>query len=306
MKATDKVNEILSWYSHENSRTLENIERLLMSGYLSGTGKLVILPVDQGFEHGPIRSFTNNPSGYDPDYHFQLAIDAGCNAYAAPLGFLEHGAKEYANKIPLILKLNNSDSLYSGDPTQTMTSTVDDAVRIGCAAVGFSIYPGSNSSPQMYEELREITREAKSKGLAVVVWSYPRGGDLKKEDETAIDVVAYAAHIAAQMGANIIKIKPPSDYISNDEMKSIYEKNNISISTLPDRVAHCVKSSFNGKRIVIFSGGPAKGTDEIMKEIKDISKGGGFGSIVGRNSFQRPFEEGVSLMKDIMNIYKES
>ena len=306
MKATDKVNEILSWYSHENSGTLENIERLLMSGYLSGTGKLVILPVDQGFEHGPVKSFAPNPEGYDPDYHFKFGIEAGCNAYAAPLGFLEHGAKEYANKIPLILKLNNSDSLYSGDPTQTMTSTVDDAVRIGCAAVGFSIYPGSNSSPQMYEELREITREAKSKGLAVVVWSYPRGGNLKKEDETAIDVVAYAAHIAAQMGANIIKIKPPSDYISNDEMKSIYEKNNISISTLPDRVAHCVKSSFNGKRIVIFSGGPAKGTDEIMKEIKDISKGGGFGSIVGRNSFQRPFEEGISLMKDIMNIYKES
>ena len=306
MKATDKVNEILSWYSHENSGTLENIERLLMSGYLSGTGKLVILPVDQGFEHGPAKSFAPNPEGYDPDYHFKFGIEAGCNAYAAPLGFLEHGAKQYANKIPLILKLNNSDSLYSGDPTQTMTSTVDDAVRIGCAAVGFSIYPGSNSSPQMYEELREITREAKSKGLAVVVWSYPRGGNLKKEDETAIDVVAYAAHIAAQMGANIIKIKPPSDYISNDEMKSIYEKNNISISTLPDRVAHCVKSSFNGKRIVIFSGGPAKGTDEIMKEIKDISKGGGFGSIVGRNSFQRPFEEGISLMKDIMNIYKES
>ena len=306
MKATDKVNEILSWYSHENSGTLENIERLLMSGYLSGTGKLVILPVDQGFEHGPAKSFAPNPEGYDPDYHFKFGIEAGCNAYAAPLGFLEHGAKEYANKIPLILKLNNSDSLYSGDPTQTMTSTVDDAVRIGCAAVGFSIYPGSNSSPQMYEELREITREAKSKGLAVVVWSYPRGGNLKKEDETAIDVVAYAAHIAAQMGANIIKIKPPSDYISNDEMKSIYEKNNISISTLPDRVAHCVKSSFNGKRIVIFSGGPAKGTDEIMKEIKDISKGGGFGSIVGRNSFQRPFEEGIALMKDIMNIYKES
>ena len=306
MKATDKVNEILSWYSHENSGTLENIERLLMSGYLSGTGKLVILPVDQGFEHGPAKSFAPNPEGYDPDYHFKFGIEAGCNAYAAPLGFLEHGAKQYANKIPLILKLNNSDSLYSGDPTQTMTSTVDDAVRIGCAAVGFSIYPGSNSSPQMYEELREISREAKSKGLAVVVWSYPRGGNLKKEDETAIDVVAYAAHIAAQMGANIIKIKPPSDYISNDEMKSIYEKNNISISTLPDRVAHCVKSSFNGKRIVIFSGGPAKGTDEIMKEIKDISKGGGFGSIVGRNSFQWPFEEGISLMKDIMNIYKES
>ena len=158
----------------------------------------------------------------------------------------------------------------------------------------------------MYSELREITREAKSKGLAVVVWSYPRGGSLKKEDETAIDVVAYAAHIAAQMGADIIKIKPPSDYISNDEMKAVYEKNNIPISTLSDRVAHCIKSSFNGKRIVIFSGGPAKGTDEIMKEIKEISEGGGFGSIVGRNSFQRPFNEGISLMKDIMNIYKDN
>ena len=306
MNATDRVNEILSWYQHENGGTLGNIERLLMSGYLSGTGKLVILPVDQGFEHGPAKSFAPNPYGYDPEYHFKFGIEAGCNAYAAPLGFLEHGAKKYADKIPLILKLNNSDSLYSGDPTQTMTSTVEDAVRIGCAAVGFSIYPGSNSSPQMYSELREITREAKSKGLAVVVWSYPRGGSLKKEDETAIDVVAYAAHIAAQMGADIIKIKPPSDYISNDEMKAVYEKNNIPISTLSDRVAHCIKSSFNGKRIVIFSGGPAKGTDEIMKEIKEISEGGGFGSIVGRNSFQRPFNEGISLMKDIMNIYKDN
>ncbi|MBH60490.1 MAG: fructose-bisphosphate aldolase [Dehalococcoidia bacterium] len=306
MNATDRVNEILSWYQHENGGTLGNIERLLMSGYLSGTGKLVILPVDQGFEHGPAKSFAPNPDGYDPEYHFKFGIEAGCNAYAAPLGFLEHGAKKYADKIPLILKLNNSDSLYSGDPTQTITSTVEDAVRIGCAAVGFSIYPGSNSSPQMYSELREITREAKSKGLAVVVWSYPRGGSLKKEDETAIDVVAYAAHIAAQMGADIIKIKPPSDYISNDEMKAVYEKNNIPISTLSDRVAHCIKSSFNGKRIVIFSGGPAKGTDEIMKEIKEISEGGGFGSIVGRNSFQRPFNEGISLMKDIMNIYKDN
>ena len=230
MKATDRVKQILSWYQHENSGTLGNIERLLMSGYLAGTGKLVILPVDQGFEHGPAKSFAPNPDGYDPEYHFKFGIEAGCNAYAAPLGFLEHGAKKYADKIPLILKLNNSDSLYSGDPTQTMTSTVEDAVRIGCAAVGFSIYPGSNSSPQMYSELREITREAKSKGLAVVVWSYPRGGSLKKEDETAIDVVAYAAHIAAQMGADIIKIKPPSDYISNDEMKAVYEKNNIPIS----------------------------------------------------------------------------
>ena len=198
MKNSKRVNEIISWYDHENEGTKKNIERLLNTGYLAGTGKLVILPVDQGFEHGPSKSFVPNPDAFDPDYHFNFAIEAGCNAYAAPLGFIEHGAKKYSKQLPLILKLNNSDSLYGGDPVQVMTSSVDDAVRLGCAAVGFSIYPGSNSSPEMYSELRQITIEAKSKGLAVVVWSYPRGGKLNKEDEAAFDVVSYAAHIAAK------------------------------------------------------------------------------------------------------------
>lgn len=306
MNTTNRVKEILSWYQHENSSTLGNIERLLMSGTLAGTGRLVILPVDQGFEHGPAKSFAPNPDAFDPEYHFEFAIEAGCNAYAAPLGFIEHGAKKYAGRIPLILKLNNSDSLFSGEPTQTMTSTVEDAIRLGCVAVGFSIYPGSDSSPKMYEELREITRKAKLEGLAVVVWSYPRGGSLKKEDETALDVVAYAAHIAAQMGANVIKIKPPDDHLSNEEIKSIFTKANIPTSRLSERVAHCIKSAFNGKRIVIFSGGPAKGKEEIMNEITGIAQGGGFGSIVGRNSFQRPKQEGVSLMKEIMEIYNNN
>ena len=306
MKNSEKVNQILSWYQHENNNVQKNIERLLNSGYLGGTGKLVILPVDQGFEHGPSKSFAPNPDAYDPDYHFNFAIEAGCNAYAAPLGFLEHGAKRFSEKLPLILKLNNSDSLFGGDPTQIMTSSVDDAVRLGCVAVGFSIYPGSDSSPKMYEELRKITFEAKSKGLAVVVWSYPRGGKLRKEDETAIDVISYAAHIAAQMGADIIKIKPPSDHISKDDISELYMKNDIKIKTLSDRISHCIKSAFNGKRIVIFSGGPAKGKDEILDEIQAIANGGGFGSIVGRNLFQRPFDEGLSLMREIMDIYKSA
>ena len=306
MKNSEKVNQILSWYQHENNNVQKNIERLLNSGYLGGTGKLVILPVDQGFEHGPSKSFAPNPEAYDPDYHFNFAIEAGCNAYAAPLGFLEHGAKRFSEKLPLILKLNNSDSLFGGDPTQIMTSSVDDAVRLGCVAVGFSIYPGSDSSPKMYEELRKITFEAKSKGLAVVVWSYPRGGKLRKEDETAIDVISYAAHIAAQMGADIIKIKPPSAHISKDDISELYLKNDIKIKTLSDRSSHCIQSAFNGKRIVIFSGGPAKGKDEILDEIQAIANGGGFGSIVGRNSFQRPFDEGLSLMREIMDIYKSA
>ena len=108
-----RIREILSWYQGENPGVLANLYRLMNHGRLAGTGKFVILPVDQGFEHGAARSFAPNPAGYNPLYHFQLAIDAGCNAYAAPLGFLEAGAVEYAGRIPLILKLNNSDSLYS-------------------------------------------------------------------------------------------------------------------------------------------------------------------------------------------------
>ena len=304
MKNSKRVDEIISWYDHENEGTKENIERLLNTGYLAGTGKLVILPVDQGFEHGPSKSFVPNPDAFDPDYHFNFAIEAGCNAYAAPLGFIEHGAKKYSKQLPLILKLNNSDSLYSGDPVQVMTSTVDDAVRLGCAAVGFSIYPGSNSSPKMYSELRQITIEAKSKGLAVVVWSYPRGGNLNKEDEAAFDVVSYAAHIAAKMGANIIKIKPPTSHVSKKDILNILTSHNVKLENLSDRISHCIQSSFNGKRIVIFSGGAAKEKKEILSEIREIAKGGGFGSIVGRNSFQRPFDEGVSLMREIMDIYK--
>ena len=306
MKNSKRVDEIISWYDHENEGTKENIERLLNTGYLAGTGKLVILPVDQGFEHGPSKSFVPNPDAFDPDYHFNFAIEAGCNAYAAPLGFIEHGAKKYSKQLPLILKLNNSDSLYSGDPVQVMTSAVDDAVRLGCAAVGFSIYPGSNSSPKMYSELRQITIEAKSKGLAVVVWSYPRGGNLNKEDEAAFDVVSYAAHIAAQMGANIIKIKPPTSHVSKKDILNILTSHNVKLENLSDRISHCIQSSFNGKRIVIFSGGAAKEKKEILSEISEIAKGGGFGSIVGRNSFQRPFDEGVSLMREIMDIYKSA
>jgi len=304
MILTKKILEILSWYSSENPGTLANISKLLMSGKLGGTGKLVILPVDQGFEHGPIRSFTDNPSGYDPEYHFQLAIDAGCNAYAAPLGFIEAGATKYAGQIPLILKVNNADSLSGGEPCSTTTASVDDALRLGCVAIGFTIYPGSNLSGKMYSELRELTLEAKKKGLAVVVWSYPRGGSLTKQDETAVDVVAYAAHIAAQMGANIIKIKPPDNHIFDPEAKKVIEKSELELTSLSDRVKHCIKSTFNGKRIVIFSGGPAKGKDAVLKEIQQVAKGGSFGSIVGRNSFQRPKQEGIQLLNEIMDIYK--
>jgi class I fructose-bisphosphate aldolase len=299
-----RVKEILSWYRGENPGTLTNLARLLNHGRLGGTGKLVILPVDQGFEHGPARSFAKNPAGYDPRYHFELAIEAGCNAYAAPLGFLEAGAAEFAGDVPLILKLNSSDSLFSGsDPSPALTGDVDDALRLGCSAIGFTIYPGSSARNEMYQQIRELALEAKSAGLAVVIWSYPRGSGISKQGETAVDVVAYAAQIAAQLGAHLIKVKPPSAHIDQEAARKVYESERIPVGTLAERVRHVVQSAFNGRRIVIFSGGEAKGHDALIEDIRSIAEGGGFGSIVGRNSFQRPKSEAVELLHEIMDIY---
>lgn len=303
-RMTKRVQEILSYYNGDAPGIRANLARLLMSGRLGGTGRLVILPVDQGFEHGPARSFAPNPPGYNPHYHFELGIDAGCNAYAAPLGFLEAGAAEFAGQIPLILKLNNSDSLYGGDdPNQAVTGSVEDALRLGCCAVGYTIYPGSAYSQEMYENLREIAVEAKSVGLAVVVWSYPRGGNLSKAGETAIDVVCYAAQIAAQLGAHVVKVKVPTDHIEQAEAKKVYEKEKIPIGSPAERIRHVIQSTFDGRRIVIFSGG-AKGEDQkIFDEARAIRDGGGFGSIIGRNSFQRSKPEALEFLSTVMKIY---
>jgi class I fructose-bisphosphate aldolase len=302
-RMTSRVKEILSWYGSDNPGTLTNIARLLTHGKLGGTGKLVILPVDQGFEHGPARSFAPNPEGYDPDYHFQLAIDSGCNAYAAPLGFIEAGAAKFAGQIPTILKVNNSDSLAKLEPCSAITASVDEAIRLGCSAIGYTIYPSSGARNTQFQDLKELTEEAKRKGLVVVVWSYPRGTGLSKEGETAIDVVAYAAQIACQLGAHIVKVKPPKDNIEQAEAKKVYEKYNIPVKNLSERIRHVVQAAFGGKRIVIFSGGEAKGNDDILKEIQALKDGGAFGSIIGRNSFQRPKAEALKLLGDIMKIY---
>jgi class I fructose-bisphosphate aldolase len=303
--ATERVKEILSWYRSDNPGTLTNIARLLNHGKLGGTGKFVILPVDQGFEHGPARSFAPNPAGYDPRYHVELAIEAGCNAYAAPLGFIEAVAADYAGDIPLILKLNNHDILQDEkDPMGAVTASVEDALRLGCVAIGYTIYPGTADRRFLYEQLQALTLEAKEAGLAVVVWSYPRGGGLSKAGETGVDVTAYAAQIAAQLGAHLIKVKLSTDHVELAEAKKVYEKYSIPIGTLTDRVKHVVQSAFNGRRIVIFSGGAKSDTETVLNEARAIRDGGGFGSIIGRNSFQRPKAEALELLGTLMKIYK--
>jgi class I fructose-bisphosphate aldolase len=303
---TARVKEILSWYGSDNPGVKANLARLMNTGKLAGTGKFVILPVDQGFEHGPARSFAPNPAGYDPRYHVELAIEAGCNAYAAPLGFLEAVAGDYAGDLPLILKLNNSDSLAKvGEPISAVTGSVEDALRLGCAAIGYTIYPGSGERNSQFEALSSLILEAKAVGLPTVVWAYPRGAGVSKEGETALDVVAYAAQMAAQLGAHIIKVKPPKNLVEQPEARKVYEKYAIPSATLAERIQHVVQAAFNGRRIVIFSGGEAKGTEEVLAEVRQIAAGGGFGSIMGRNAFQRPRAEALELLRAVMAIHAQ-
>ena len=306
MRMTRNVKKILDNYESDNPGVKANLSRILMSGRLGGTGKLIILPVDQGFEHGPARSFAKNEIAYDPHYHFKLAIDAGLSAFAAPLGMLEAGADTFAGQIPLIMKMNSSNSLSreKNAPSQAITGSVREAIRLGCSAVGFTIYPGSDDALNMISEIQEIAVEAKETGLAVVVWSYPRGGDISKDGETAIDIVSYAAHMAALVGAHIIKVKPPTSHIELDEAKKVYEAKNIPIGKLSERIRHVVQSCFQGRRLVVFSGGTSKDEESLLNEIKELYLGGASGSIIGRNSFQRKYDDALSLLNKITNIYK--
>ena len=306
MTITPRVKAILANYESDNPGTKGNLARILMQGRLGGTGKLVILPVDQGFEHGPARSFAPNPAGYEPHYHWQLAVSAGLSAFAAPLGMIEDGASSFAGAIPSILKVNSSNSLSAEKdaPTQAITGSVKDALRLGCAAIGYTIYPGSNAQFDMMNDLRELIAEAKAAGLATVVWSYPRGKTVSKDGETALDIVAYGAHMAALLGAHIIKVKLPTDALDLGEAKKVYEAQNIPRATLTQRVAHVVQSCFGGRRIVVFSGGGAKGEDSVFDDARAIRDGGGNGSIIGRNSFQRPHDKALALLAGLVDIYK--
>ncbi len=298
---TPIVKAILDKYESDNPGVKANLARILMQGHLGGTGKVVILPVDQGFEHGPARSFGVNPPAYDPHYHYQLAIDAGLNAYAAPLGMIEAGAATFAGQIPTILKVNSSNS-WATSIRQAITGGVDDALRLGCAAIGFTIYPGSDDIFDAMEQIKEMRAEAASVGIATVIWSYPRGGALSKDGELALDVGAYAAHMAALLGAHIIKVKLPTAHIEQKDAQKVYEGTDWSKQS--DRVKHVVQSSFAGRRIVVFSGGASKGADAVYQDARDILAGGGNGSIIGRNTFQRPRAEALEMLGRIIRIYR--
>jgi class I fructose-bisphosphate aldolase len=299
------IETILSWYESENAGVRSKLYRLLSHGKLGGTGRMLIFPADQGFEHGPGRSFVINPEAYDPCYHIQLAIDAGFSAYAAPLGFLEAVASDFAGRIPLILKLNGRDQLHvDPDPMLAQIATVQDALRLGCTAVGYTIYPGTNKRRILYELLRDIIREAKVVGLPVLVWSYPRGASIPKDAETAADITAYAAHLAAQMGAHIISLKIPTEHVEHNDTRILFEKHGVKLATLEDRLRHVQQAAFQGRRLVLYSGGPRGDTDILVKEAKAIRNAGAAGQMIGRNTFQRTRAQALEMVNQLVRVYR--
>lgn len=300
---TARVEEILSHYAHENEGVRQNLRRILMQGKLGGTGKLVVYPVDQGFEHGPARTFAPNPVAYDPDYFFELSIKAGVSAYAGNPGQLNAAGVGYAERMPTIMKLNSA-ATTNEEKNNALTGCVADAVRLKCAAIGYTVYPGSSYYYAQLEQLVGVMAEARAAGLPTVLWSYPRGGKISKDGETALDIVAYSAHMAAQTGAHIIKVKLPTDYLEDADAKKTYEKYNIARATQAERVRHVVQSCFDGKRIVLFSGGPMKDEGSVIDDAAAIQAGGGFGSIVGRNATQRPMADALELFDKLMRVYQ--
>lgn len=306
MTMTPAVQKILRFYESDAPGIKAKLAHLLMHGRLGGTGRLIILPVDQGFEHGPNRTFASNPPAFDPLYHFSLAVDAGLSAYAAPLGMLEAGADTFAGQIPLILKMNSANALVGNTQyNQAMTGSIADAIRLGCLGVGFTIYPGSDYTYAMFEEIQAYAQEARAHGLFVVIWSYPRG-NMSTEGETAVDVVSYGAHMAALLGAHIIKVKLPTSHLEKTLDKEALQTHRFKLDLLEDRVKHVLLSAFNGRRIVVFSGGTTKSDAELLEEARAIKAGGGHGSIMGRNAFQRPREEALKLLDKLIEIYAAS
>ena len=303
MKITQKVKKILDNYESDNPGTKANLARILMHGKLGGSGKLVILPVDQGFEHGPARSFAPNPPAYDPHYHFQLAIDAGLSAYAAPLGMIEAGADSFAGAIPTILKVNSSNSL-ARMKDQAVHGSVKDALRLGCAAIGFTIYPGADDQFEMMEEIREMSEEAKA--------ARPRDGDVvlparrrphqgRRDGDGRVRLCDAHGRIARRPHHQGQAADPGAVPGRREEGLPGQEDRHLE---RPARIAHVVQSAFNGRRVVVFSGGEAKDDEGIFAEARAIRDGGGNGSIIGRNTFQRPRDKALAMLEKIIQIYQ--
>jgi class I fructose-bisphosphate aldolase len=309
----------LNKYEGEYPGVKLNLARLFMHGGLAGTGRILVMAVDQGFEHGPT-TFLKNPAGFSPHYHFNFAKKSQLSAYTAPLNWLRAGADACLGDVPLILKVNHSNRLSpkGQDPDQAVVASVQDALELGCIGVGFTLYPGSTYYIEQLEELKLLSSQARKAGLFTMVWAYPRGSGIvsaaslyestgnaaeKENPQLALDIVAYSAHMACLAGAHIVKVNFPQAFIAQKTSVDSYSGINMEPS---NRIRHIVDCCLGGGRAVIFSGGAIKGEEDLLQEVKAVRDGGGFGSIIGRNIFQRAESEALQVVEKIMRVYTGS
>ena len=313
----DYVDQV--WYhSDRNNRVLGNLQWLMESGRLGGTGYLSILPVDQGIEHSAGASFAKNPDYFDPENIVKLAVEAGCNGVASTFGALRSVSRRYAHKIPFIVKINHNELLtYPNTFDQIMFGTIDQAYDMGAAAVGATIYFGSEESNRQIQEVAQAFAYAHELGMATILWCYTRNNAFKVDGvdyHTSADLTGQANHIGTTIGADIVKQKQPTN---NGGYKAL-NAGNSSYGKLDERIyseltsehpidltRYQVVNSFMGRAGLINSGG-ASGSNDFADAVKTAvinKRAGGMGLISGRKAFQRPIGEGVQLLNMIQDVY---
>ncbi|MEB3246103.1 MAG: hypothetical protein VKJ06_08985 [Vampirovibrionales bacterium] len=278
------------------------LQRLLY-GYGPGNGTLMVLPIDQGLEHGPVDFFDNPPCG-NPDYQCQLAMQGGYSAIAVHIGLAEKYVKRYAGKLPLILKINGKTNVPSGSlPLSTLTSTVEDAVRIGADAIGYTLYVGSDRQDEDIAQFCEVRAEAERYGMPIIVWAYPRGESMvKKGGIDSLYAIDYAARVACELGADVVKINYPE---FDADKANLYPKpyNTLDLP-FEQRVRKVVESA--GRTLVIFSGGSKVTEQELISRVQIAMDQGATGLIFGRNMWQRPMDEALRISGEVSKILKQA
>ena len=303
--------------SDRNNRTLVNLQRIFGHGRLAGTGYVSMLPVDQGIEHSAGATFAKNPDYFDPENIVRLAIEGGCSAVASTFGVLGSVARKYAHRIPFLVKLNHNELLtYPNKFDQVMFGTVRQAVDMGAAAVGATIYFGSRESSRQIVEVSQAFAAAHDQGLATVLWCYLRNDAFKKSADyhLAADLTGQANHLGTTIQADIVKQKLPetnggfkamnsgdSTYGKLDERMYTELASDHPIDLCRYQVANC----FMGRAGLINSGG-ASGRDDLVEAVTTAvinKRAGGMGLISGRKAFQRPFDEGILLLNAVQDVY---
>jgi len=275
----------------------------MMYDFGPGNGKLLILPIDQGLEHGPIDMFAN-PESIDPDFQFRLAVEGGFSAIALHIGLAEKYAGKYAGKIPIVLKLNGKTNIPSDDEALSpLTASVEDAVRIGADAVGYTLYVGSPNQVADFTQLRQVRQDANRFGIPLIVWSYPRGRAIElKGGRDSLYAVDYAARVANELGADVVKLNvPDTDSSKKEDQPSPYDSMELDYG---ERVSKVVESA--GKTMAIFSGGSKISDEDVLKKAKTCMENGATGLIFGRNIWQRDWEDALEMTSKIKRLMKNA